>query len=44
LIVQAKIQGRNIAMIFLNSKGKNTRFMDAKIAQKSVEKLLSHQF
>jgi D-alanyl-D-alanine endopeptidase (penicillin-binding protein 7) len=44
LIVQAKIQGRNIAMVFLNSKGKNTRFMDAKIAQKSVEKLLSHQF
>jgi D-alanyl-D-alanine endopeptidase (penicillin-binding protein 7) len=44
LIVQVKIQGRNIAMIFLNSKGKNTRFMDAKIAQKSVEKLLSHQF
>jgi D-alanyl-D-alanine endopeptidase (penicillin-binding protein 7) len=44
LIVQAKIQGRNIAMIFLNSKGKNTRFMDAKVAQKSVEKLLPHQF
>lgn len=42
LIVQAKIQGRNIAMIFLNSKGKNTRFMDAKIAQKSIEKLLSN--
>ena len=42
LIVQAKIQGRNIAMIFLNSKGKNTRFMDAKVAQKSIEKLLSN--
>jgi D-alanyl-D-alanine endopeptidase (penicillin-binding protein 7) len=40
LVIQAKIQGRNIAMVFLNSRGKNTRFLDAALAQKSVEKLL----
>lgn len=40
LVIQAKIQGRNIAMVFLNSRGKNTRFMDATLAKKSVEKLL----
>jgi D-alanyl-D-alanine endopeptidase (penicillin-binding protein 7) len=40
LVIQAKIQGRNIAMVFLNSRGKNTRFMDATLAKKGVEKLL----
>lgn len=41
LVIQAKIQGRKIAMVFLNSRGKHTRFMDATLAKKSIEKLIS---
>lgn len=40
LIIQAKIKGRNIAMVFLNSKGKNSRFIDAKDAAKHINNLL----
>ena len=37
LVMEAKIKGRNIAMVFLQSKGKNTRFKDALFARASVE-------
>lgn len=39
LVMEAKIKGRNIAMVFLQSKGKNTRFKDALIAKTAVEKI-----
>lgn len=39
LIIQAKIKGRNIAMVFLNSNGKNSRFLDAKVAEKKIKNL-----
>ena len=37
LVMEAKIGGRNIAMVFLRSKGKNARFSDALLAKKSLE-------
>lgn len=37
LVMEAKIKGRKIAMVFLQSKGKNTRFKDALIARSSLE-------
>ena len=43
LVIYAKIQGRNIAMVFLNSRGKYTRFIDATLAKKNIEKTLSSQ-
>ncbi|OZA14721.1 MAG: hypothetical protein B7Y05_06555 [Polynucleobacter sp. 24-46-87] len=39
LVMQAKIKGRNIAMVFLQSKGKNTRFKDALFARAILEKI-----
>ncbi len=44
LVIHAKIQGRNIAMVFLNSKGKNARFHDVALAKKNIEKVLSKQY
>jgi len=37
LVMEAKIGGRIIAMVFLGSKGKNARFSDALLAKKSLE-------
>lgn len=37
LVMEANIKGRKIAMVFLQSKGKNTRFKDALVARASVE-------
>ena len=39
LVMEAKIKGRNIAMVFLQSKGKNTRFKDALFAKAALEKI-----
>ena len=39
LVMEAKIKGRNIAMVFLQSKGKNTRFKDALFAKHALEKI-----
>ena len=39
LVMEAKINGRNIAMVFLQSKGKNTRFKDALFAKAALEKI-----
>jgi D-alanyl-D-alanine endopeptidase (penicillin-binding protein 7) len=39
LVMEAKIKGRNIAMVFLQSKGKNTRFKDALFAKAAIEKI-----
>ena len=40
LVMQAKISGKNISMVFMNSKGKNGRFLDALTANKFVKKIL----
>jgi D-alanyl-D-alanine endopeptidase (penicillin-binding protein 7) len=39
LVMEAKIKGRNIAMVFLQSNGKNTRFKDALFAKAALEKI-----
>jgi serine-type D-Ala-D-Ala endopeptidase (penicillin-binding protein 7) len=39
LVMEAKIKGRNIAMVFLRSKTKNARFSDALAVKKSLENL-----
>lgn len=39
LAMEAKIRGRNIAMVFLRSKTKNARFSDALSVKKSLESL-----
>jgi len=39
LVMEVKIKGRNIAMVFLQSKGKNTRFKDALFAKTALEKI-----
>jgi len=39
LVMQAKIKGRNIAMVFLQSKGKNSRFNDALFVRATLEKI-----
>ena len=39
LVMEAKIKGRNIAMVFLQSKCKNTRFKDALFAKAALEKI-----
>jgi len=39
LVMEANIKGRNIAMVFLQSKGKNTRFKDALFAKDALEKI-----
>ena len=39
LVMEAKIKDRNIAMVFLQSKGKNTRFKDALFAKTALEKI-----
>ena len=39
LVMEAKIKGRNIAMVFLQSKGKNTRFKDALFVKAALEKI-----
>jgi D-alanyl-D-alanine endopeptidase (penicillin-binding protein 7) len=39
LILEANIKGRNIAMVFLQSKGKNTHFKDALFAKAALEKI-----
>jgi D-alanyl-D-alanine endopeptidase (penicillin-binding protein 7) len=41
LVMQAKISGKNISMVFLNAKGRNGRFLDALTANKFVKKILS---
>ena len=41
LVMEAKIKGRNIAMVFLQSNGKNTRFKDALFAKAALEKFNS---
>ncbi len=41
LVLQARISGKNISMVFLNAKGKNGRFLDALTANKFVKKILS---
>jgi len=41
LVMQAKISGKNISMVFMNSKGKNGRFLDALTANRYVKKILS---
>ncbi len=40
LVMEVKIKGRNIAMVFLQSKGKNTRFNDALFARTALERVL----
>ncbi|WP_216253323.1 serine hydrolase [Polynucleobacter sp. 71A-WALBACH] len=37
LVMEAKIGGRNIAMVFLGSKGKNARFRDALLTKRAFE-------
>jgi len=39
LVMEAKIKGRNIAMVFLRSKTKNARFSDALAVKRSLESL-----
>ncbi|OYY59391.1 MAG: hypothetical protein B7Y55_00055 [Polynucleobacter sp. 35-46-207] len=39
LVMEVKIKGRNIAMVFLQSKGKHTRFKDALFAKTALEKI-----
>ena len=39
LVMEAKIKGRNIAMVFLRSKTKNARFSDALAVKRSLENL-----